>query len=120
MIGGSFSESEGEGLSAGRLLFLLDLRGLDAGMVVALFDGNGFWEEKSRALPKIGDAPIVLNVTVMAHRKRPVLRYGVGHRRGEVDAAAFETFNGYIGKVLMAMVDGDATAGKTSWGTAKW
>jgi hypothetical protein len=49
----------------------------------------------------------------MAHRKRPVLRCGVGHRRGEVDAADFETFNGYIGKVLSAMVDRDETAEKT-------
>ena len=26
---------------------------------------------------------------------------GVGHRRGETDAAGFETFNGYIRKVLV-------------------
>jgi hypothetical protein len=49
----------------------------------------------------------------MAHRKRPVLRCGVGHRRGGVDAAIFETFNGYIGKLLLAMVDRDEAARKT-------
>ena len=35
----------------------------------------------------------------MAHRKRPVLGCGIEHRRDEVDAADFETFNGYIEKV---------------------
>ena len=49
----------------------------------------------------------------MAHRKRPVLRSGVGHRRGGMDAARFEMFNGYIGKLLLAVVDRDEAARKT-------
>ncbi len=39
----------------------------------------------------------------MAHRKRPVLGCGIGHRRDEEDAADFETFNGFIGKVLVGI-----------------
>jgi hypothetical protein len=39
----------------------------------------------------------------MAHRKRPVLRCGVEHRWDEVNAADFETFNEYIGKLLVGI-----------------